>query len=264
MLLNIIISVFIALVIALISYRVKFLTISGSVATFILASLIFSLGGLKWSVPIMTFFILSSILSKIRKRVNENVETYFEKSGVRDHWQVIANGGIGGILVLINYFYSNELFYLMYVAAMAAVCADTWATEIGTLYKTKTYNILNLNPIEQGISGGISLIGTLGGCLGAFVIALSATVWINISLTSYFIFIVFAGLTGSLFDSLLGATLQAQFECTRCGKITERIVHCNENTTHKSGYNWMNNDLVNLLAGIFGSISIILLKNIFI
>jgi uncharacterized protein (TIGR00297 family) len=264
MLLNFIFCTFIALIIALLSYKVNFLTRSGSIATFILASLIFSLGGVKWSVPIMAFFILSSILSKIRKRVNESVEAYFEKSGVRDHWQVIANGGIGGVLVLVNYFRPSEIFYFMYVASMAAVCADTWATEIGTLYKTKTYNILNLRPTEQGISGGISFIGTLGGCLGAFVIALSATAWVEINFTSYSLFIVLAGVTGSLFDSLLGATIQAQFECSRCGKITEKIIHCNENTLHKRGYNWLNNDLVNLLAGIFGSISIILFKSFLI
>ena len=209
----------------------------------------------------MTFFILSSILSKVRKRVNENVETYFEKSGVRDYWQVIANGGIGGVLVVINYFHSGDIFYFIYVASMAAVCADTWATEIGTMYKTKTYNILNLKLIDQGISGGISFIGTLGGFLGAFIIALSAATWIKINLTSYFSFIVVAGVIGSLFDSLLGATIQAQFECSRCGKITEKIIHCNENTLHKRGYDWMNNDLVNLLSGIFGGISIILFKS---
>jgi uncharacterized protein (TIGR00297 family) len=264
MLLNFIFCTFIAFVIAIISYRVKFLTKSGSVATFLLASVIFTFGGLKWSVPIMAFFFLSSILSKIRKKVNENVETYFEKSGVRDHLQVIANGGIGGVLVILNLIFPSELFYFIYVSSLAVVCADTWSTEIGTMYKTKTYNILNLKPVEQGVSGGISLIGTLGGFLGAFIIALSAMLWIDLNLLNYILFIILAGVIGSFFDSLLGATIQAQFECEICGKVTEKIFHCDKNTLHKRGYNWLNNDFVNLLAGISGGIFIILFKDFII
>lgn len=261
LLFNFIFGAFLSLIVAVVSYRVKFLTLSGSMATFLLAAFIFGFGGWKWSIPIMAFFILSSVLSKVRKKVNENVETYFEKSGVRDHIQVAANGGIGGLLVILNLIYPNELFYFIYISSLAAVCADTWATEIGTLYKTKTYNILNLEPIEQGVSGGISFIGTFGGVAGALVIACSAIVWIKFNFVYYFLFVVLAGIFGSLFDSFLGATIQAQFECKVCGKITEKIIHCEKNTFHKRGYNWLNNDLVNLAAGIAGGVFIILFKD---
>jgi len=251
-----------AATIAVISYYVKFLTRSGSTATFLLASFIFGFGGWKWSIPIMAFFILSSILSKVRKKANEAVETYFEKSGVRDHWQVIANGGIGGILVILNLIYQSELFYYIYVSSLAAVCADTWATEIGTMYKTKTYNILNLKPIDQGVSGGISLVGTLGGVLGAMIIALSGIYWVNVNGLQFILFIILSGVAGSFFDSILGASIQAQFECGICGKITEKEFHCDEITIHKKGFNWLNNDLVNLLAGIGGGAFILLFKNL--
>ena len=264
MLLTIILSSLIALIIALISYYVKFLSKSGSIATFILASLIFSFGGLKWSIPILSFFILSSLLSKVRKKRNDKVETYFEKSGTRDHWQVIANGGLGGILVVLNFIYPDELFYFVYVSSLAAVCADTWATEIGTLYKTKTYNILNFKQVEQGVSGGISVIGTFGGIAGALVISLSASPWVKFNLINYFLFIVLAGIIGSIFDSFLGATIQAQFECRICGKITERIVHCNKNTLRVRGLYWLNNDIVNLLAGLCGGIFILFFKDLLI
>jgi uncharacterized protein (TIGR00297 family) len=264
MLLNIFLCSLAALLISVISYYVKFLTKGGSLATFILASLIFSFGGLKWSIPILSFFILSSLLSKIRKNQNEKVETYFEKSGTRDHWQVIANGGLGGLLVILNLYYPSELFFFVYVSSLASVCADTWATEIGTIHKTKTYNILNFNPVEQGTSGGISLIGTLGGLAGAFMIALSAVPWVKFNLINYFLFVVLAGIIGSFFDSFVGATIQAQFECRICGKITERIVHCNKNTLRVRGYSWLNNDIVNLFAGLSGGIFILFFKDLLI
>ncbi len=262
MVLNFIAGFSFAFLIAFISFRVRFLTKSGSIATFLLAGVIFSLGGIKWSVPILTFFILSSLLSKFRKKRNEEVELYFEKSGVRDHMQVLANGGIGGILVIINAIHPDELFYLIYLSSLSAVCADTWATEIGTWKRTLTYNILNFKLVEQGISGGISLIGTFGAVLGSFTISLSGIYWNTLHTGNYLVLIIFAGVFGSLFDSYLGATVQSQNKCNVCNKITEKDIHCGMNADYHRGLKWMNNDAVNFLSGIAGIIVILILKNI--
>lgn len=264
LLVNFYVGMILALAVAWASYRVKFLTLSGSVATFLLAGFIFGLGGWKWSVPIMSFFILSSLLSKFRKKKNAVVEMYFEKTGVRDHWQVAANGGIGGVLVIINMFYPSEVNYMAYLASLAAVCADTWATEIGTLRKTATYNILTFKPIEQGVSGGVSFVGTTGAFLGAFVIYLSGVYWLDGNLFSAFVLVVFAGLAGSFFDSVLGATIQAQNKCTVCDKITEREVHCGEKTQRFKGLDWLNNDLVNLFASIFGIVILLIFVGFYV
>lgn len=62
------IQIFIGLVLAFmiitLSYFFKFLSFSGFAMTFLLATSIFGLGGIKWTVPILLFFLLSSILSK--------------------------------------------------------------------------------------------------------------------------------------------------------------------------------------------------------
>ena len=251
------VGLIIAAIIAFLSYKVKFLTPNGSVATFLLASFIFGLGGWKWSIPMMAFFILSSLLSKVRKKQNEKIEQYFEKTGVRDYLQVLANGGIGGILVILNHIYPHDIYYLIYVTALASVCADTWATEIGTMVRTNTYNILTLKPVEQGISGGISILGTLGGVCGALTISLAGMFWVQLSLPQYFLVVILGGVIGSFFDSLLGATIQAQNQCNVCDKITERDYHCGEKANHKRGYKWVNNDVVNLFAGLAGGAFII-------
>jgi uncharacterized protein (TIGR00297 family) len=247
--------------VALASYKVKFLTKSGSAATFLLAAFIFGFGGLKWSIPIMAFFIFSSLLSKVKKGIKREVEmVYFEKTGVRDHWQVAANGGLGGILVLLNAVYPSGLFYIIYVSSLSAVCADTWATEIGTLRKTGTYNILTFRKIEQGMSGGVSLTGTLGGMLGSFVISLSGIWWIESNISQYIAVVVFAGVFGSFIDSLLGAAFQAQYRCEICGKITEKSYHCKTETAPAKGLSWLNNDMVNFLSGTCGGIIVIIFK----
>ena len=77
---TVLIGILFAALIAGISFRVKFLTLSGSIATFLLASFIFGLGGIKWSVPILTFFILSSMLSKIRKRKMKMLKSILKKA----------------------------------------------------------------------------------------------------------------------------------------------------------------------------------------
>lgn len=248
-----------AFIIVFFSYRLKFLTLSGSIATFVLAGIIFSLGGIKWSVPILTFFIPSSLLSKFRKEKNQDVELFFEKSNTRDHFQVLANGGIGGFLVLLNFFYPDKYFYLMYLASLSAVCSDTWATEIGTWKKNKTYNITTLKPTEQGVSGGISLLGSFGALVGTIVIAISGICWINLNYNFYFALIIVSGLTGSFVDSILGATVQLKNKCIVCGKITERHFHCEKQTTFYKGLNWINNDVVNFFAAFSGSVVIFIL-----
>ncbi|HSP88700.1 MAG TPA: DUF92 domain-containing protein, partial [Ignavibacteriaceae bacterium] len=243
--------------------RLKLLTISGSVSTFLLALVVYTLGNLKWTLPIVTFFVLSSLLSKIRKNKNEEVEKYFEKSDQRDFFQVLANGGLGGILVSLNYFYPSKIFYLIYLSLLAAVCADTWSTEIGTLFKTKTIDILSFKEITQGMSGGISFPGILAAIAGAFVIAATSLPWLESNYKINIIIITLAGFIGSLVDSVLGSSLQAQFKCNVCNTITERKFHCDKETDLVKGKTWINNDVVNFGTGISGGIFSIILYDVF-
>jgi uncharacterized protein (TIGR00297 family) len=260
--LNFITGFFLALVISLISYRAKLLTTSGIIATFFLALVIYTFGQWQWTLPIVTFFLLSSLLSKIRKISNEPVELYFEKTGSRDYWQVLANGGLASVLVILNYLYSLELLYIIYVSMIASVCADTWATEIGTLVKTKTLNILTLKRVDQGISGGISFPGTSGALAGAFIIALTSLPWLESNVISSICIIVIAGFFGNIIDSIIGAAFQSQYKCTVCSRLTERKIHCGSKTELLKGIGWINNDAVNLGAGISGGILSLLFLNV--
>ena len=66
------------------SFKLNFLDAGGSCATFLLASFVFGIGRWTFSVPILTFFILSSVLSKIGKKRKEKFVSVFEKSSRRD------------------------------------------------------------------------------------------------------------------------------------------------------------------------------------
>lgn len=241
-----------AFLIAVISYRFKFLSLSGALGTFTIAVVIFGVGGWKWTVPILTFFVLSSIISKMGKERKKKFDLVFEKSSTRDIFQVFANGGIAGVIAVVYHFYQNEILYYVYLASVSAATFDTWATEIGTLFLSKPRLITTFKQVEPGTSGGISIKGTVGGMIGSFLIFLSATFWIEWDLAKLMI-VVIAGLIGSFIDSLLGATVQAQYKCEVCSKVTERKFHCNESAELIHGSRWFNNDIVNFVCTMSGA-----------
>jgi uncharacterized protein (TIGR00297 family) len=245
------IGVFLSLLIAATSYYFRFLTASGSVAAFLLASTIYGLGGWQWTIPIVTFFILSSLISKAGKKRKEQFELLFEKTSTRDWGQVAANGGIAGILILAQYTLPNVNFYPAYLGTIAAVTADTWGTEIGVWFGGKTIMLSRFKVVEPGTNGGISPAGFLGGTIGAFIISASAFPW---AATKRIVLIVtLSGVIGSLFDSLLGGTMQSIYRCSLCSKYTERKLHCGSATVFVKGIRWMTNDAVNWICALSGA-----------
>jgi uncharacterized membrane protein len=66
--------------------------------------------------------------------------------------------------------------------------------------------------------------------------------------------IVAAGTCASFVDSLLGATIQAQYRCRMCGKMTERRKHCGCDTELMRGSERMNNDAVNWSCAAAGAL----------
>lgn len=188
----------------------------------------------------------------------------FEKTDTRDAGQVAANGGVAGIFMLCaHFFHGGPVWYLMYLASLAAVTADTWGTEVGLLAKHPPRSIITLKKVEAGTSGAISFGGLLGGIAGASLIMLSGGFWWQDTIsTSVPVIIIFSGLAGSLVDSLLGAALQARYRCPVCGSATEKIVHCGSLTSLIGGVRWIDNDAVNWACAATGAIFFITLRAI--
>ena len=248
---QLIVGVVLGIIIAVAAYFLKFLKASGAVATFLLASLVYGVGGWKWTIPILAFFVLSSMLTKIGKSQKKESELLYEKPGARDVGQVAANGGVAGIVVLLQYVFQNFDFYPIYLGAVAAVTADTWGTEIGTYVRGKTVSIITMRTVNAGVSGGISIAGLIGGMLGAAVITVSAVGWITSA--RVIVVAIVAGIVGSLADSILGGTIQVHYRCDVCGKSTERSEHCGAPTVLSGGIRWINNDFVNWTCAMVGA-----------
>jgi len=237
--------------VAVVSYVAYVLTKSGAMAAFALAVVIYGCGGWMWTVPIVTFFVTSSILSRIGRAKKLQFSEKFEKFGARDWAQVLANGGVPGFLALLTSVLPVQQLYPLYLASVAAAAADTWGTEIGVLARGRVISVVAIKPVPPGTSGGISLAGTLGGAMGAVAVAFSGYTWY--SGIKVVLVVVVSGIAGSLADSLLGATLQARFRCPVCGSETERGEHCGRTTELGGGVQWIRNDLVNVVCTMIGA-----------
>ncbi|MCR8643869.1 DUF92 domain-containing protein [Paenibacillus sp. N1-5-1-14] len=253
-----------SLLIAWSAYRKRSLTTSGTIAAIVLGTCLFALGSLAWYGTLIAFFISSSALSKVKHRRKEEAESGYEKSGNRDVWQVAANGGLGLILCLFNVLSPNPLWWIAYVGVMAAVTADTWATEIGGMSSKKPRSILTWKVVPTGTSGGVTLLGLAASLLGGLFVGLVAGLFsyqptsdlqqLDVSLIGITAIGALAGLLGSLADSTIGALLQVMYRCQVCGKEVEKRTHCGASTYPIRGIKWMNNDWVNLLASIIGGL----------
>ena len=243
-----------AIIIAFLAYKAHSLNKSGALAAAFTGTIIFGIGGWAWAILLLTFFITSSALSRAFKKRKQGLDEKFSKGHERDAGQVFGNGGVATLFAALHFFFPNELWpWLGFAAALAAVNADTWATELGVLNPHPPRMITNLNKIvEKGTSGGISLIGTLASLTGSALIAFLASLltdnW------SLFLLITFSGLAGSLFDSFLGGTVQAMYYCPTDKKETEKhpLHTCGTQTVHIRGWKWLDNDLVNFSCGAFG------------
>jgi uncharacterized protein (TIGR00297 family) len=245
-----------AVLIAYLAYRLHGLSRGGAIAAAWVGTIIFGLGGWQWSILLLTFFISSSVLSRLFKDRKRGLNEKFSKGSERDAGQVFGNGGLATIFVLLNAIFPHQFWtWIGFAAVLASVNADTWATELGTLNPNPPRMITDLRKrVEAGTSGGISLWGTTAAFLGASVIGLLAAALYSTGNWSLFLLVTFAGLLGSLFDSLLGATVQAMYFCPREQKETEKhpLHTCGTETIHIRGWKWLNNDWVNFACGAFG------------
>ncbi len=261
-------------IIALAAWRMKALSVSGMIAAIFVGAAIYIFGGIESTVILMVFFISGSILSKLNTK-NNSPSTHVEGAGGwqnlsqtrgRDWKQVLCNGGAAafGVIWLAARPDLREQATLFFLGTLATATADTFATEIGTRFGKRTYNILSLRPMQKGLSGGVSLVGILASIIGAALIAIMPSLIFyeegklcGLVLVHVFPVVLIAGCVGALLDSLIGAAFQAKFT-TPEGVITEDRA----NATLASGIRYIGNNATNLIATIWGGLIAVGLMNL--
>lgn len=238
------------------AWRLGMLSADGWFAASLVGGITFGLGGLPASLLLVAFFASSSLLSRAFSARKNQVAVNFAKGGRRDWAQVAANGGVATLSLIASTggWVPELLAWVVFASALAAVTADTWATEIGVLSAGQPILITTGKHVPRGTSGGISLLGSLIALIAALGIAIMAWV-LGIITIGLIPLIALSGLAGSFVDSALGATVQAIYFCPKCKKETERhpIHYCGTPTTLHRGWRWLDNDWVNFLNSAFSA-----------
>jgi uncharacterized protein (TIGR00297 family) len=219
------------------AYWRRSLTLDGALAATGMGAIVFGRGGAAGAAALLAFFVSSSALSRLGEA--EPHGAIAEKGARRDAWQVLANGGAATACLALG---SRGGF----VAGLAAAGADTWATELGMRSSATPRSISTWQPVERGVSGGVTVQGLLASVAGAGVVGMAWSV--PARQPRALAVALLAGTCGSLLDSVLGATVQARYRCQECGAWTERRSHHDRPTTLVHGFDQVDNDRVNALA----------------
>jgi len=221
------IYVLICILIGFLTYNRRALDLWGSLLMIIMGLVIIVAAGFNWLILIFIFLILSLFATKYKKEYKKSMNLY---EGRRNARNVISNGIIPFIMASFSYYNG---FFGGFIGSVATATADTLASEIGVLETPRLITDLS-RKVKPGTDGGVSLLGSAAGIMGAGIIGLSAYFLQICSnpLISLKIAII-AGTIGCFMDSLLGALFERK--------------------------NYINNEQVNLLATITGAVAGIIL-----
>lgn len=137
-----------------------------------------------------------------------------EKKGIADSARTVAQvwgaGGAGAIcaILALSGLLGIQLARVGFVGAMATKCMDTVSSEIGKAYGGTTIVLPSLNIVQKGTEGGVSIVGTLAGVLGAVVagfLAYGGRLLLSVASVGI---VVAAAVIGTTVESWIGANVQ--------------------------------------------------------
>jgi uncharacterized protein (TIGR00297 family) len=181
--------------------------------------------------------------------------------GMRSWPNSIANGGVSAIASIGEIYTHSELFAVMFLASVVAAMADTLATEVGLLSHSTPRLITHpLTFVEPGTSGGVTTLGNAAAVLTAICMAflglglsiVKERTFVSLGVAG--LFVTLGAVFGVFLDSFLGATIQETNRCVDCGKLTENSLHHGKPTIHVRGLKRFDNNVVNFVGILGGSI----------
>ncbi len=232
--------------ISIVLYRGGILTRKGTIAAHLLGVYLFGILGPDWGIPVAFFFVTSVIFT----RINGWVHRKMHGAGRRNIWQVMANILVG-LVFSIGFLISSQLIFIyLFISVVAAVTADTWASEIGPVFHKKCLSLSGWRIAASGVSGGISVAGTLAAFTGSFLVAMLAwTVFFQGMDFQTILILAFAGFLASFVDSALGAFVEPRMN--RMAYFVKRI----------GSESISPNDVVNMLASLAAPLFFLLMNH---
>jgi uncharacterized protein (TIGR00297 family) len=214
----------------------KLLTPAGYLHAWLLGVLIWGTLGWRGYTIMMFYFLVGSTVTRIGIKQKEAEGIAEKRSGMRgpeNVWGSALAGTICAILTLLVSSPTKELLILGYVASLSTKLSDTSASEVGKAYGKSTFLITTLQPVPRGTEGAISLEGTIAGVFASAAIA-SLGWGLGIINPIGVIWCIIAAFVATNLESVIGATLQHKWE-------------------------WLTNELVNVINTLIGAMIAILL-----
>ena len=242
---------------------------TGFIAGLVIGLLVILFGGWNWFIVLLSFHIIAGIVTKWHYDYKRRLGVAEEKGGARSWKNVVANGIVAAAMTVFEAFIGGQVWAFAYLAAVAAAMGDTLATEIGLLNPSPPRLITKpWLRVEPGTSGGVSLLGyTASALAGAIVGFLGYFLGVVpeaelVDFPWFLLLVITSTLIGVTVDSAIGATIQAQYRCTVCGKLTEKPIHCGRPAKLIKGYEWIDNHVVNIFGIGSAALAAILLSAI--
>lgn len=225
------------------AYKKRAISIDGASIAILVGAILYFCGGLYLYLALLGFFILGSIITKIKNPYKNSIKKYNKESNNgRNASQVLSNSLPAVVLAFMYYLSHNSLYLLLAFVIFAGASADTFASEIGSLSKRKVISLIGLKEVPRGLSGGVSILGILASIVGALI--LSFFVYPEFG-KSGVIFCTFLGFLGSIIDSILGSLFQRKY-MTSDGLLSDYQEI--KTDTPVKGLVFVSNNTVNLIS----------------
>jgi uncharacterized protein (TIGR00297 family) len=189
---------------SLILYRMKTLTANGSIAAWSVGVFLIIGPGIEWLIPVLLFFITSVFFTKLRSRITGKKK---EKIA-RNAWQVAANIIWAMAAALLYQISGDDIYMYLFIVYVAAVTADTWASELGPIFNKRSFSVADMRMHEAGHTGGISFGGTLAALAGAAFISLMSLIILPGPVNLILVALTLAAFLACFSDTFLGAFVE--------------------------------------------------------
>jgi uncharacterized protein (TIGR00297 family) len=187
------------------------------------------------------FFLIGSLLSKLPGPDDEGSH--------RNANQVFANGGVPALFFMAYFIWQESVFLIAGISGFTFALSDTAASEIGIRMGGKHYRIIGWNRVDEGLSGAVTVSGSLAG-LGFAIFMSIVAGFFGLGIIHCAI-IALAGIIGNIADSLIGDLLQAKYVDAN-GQFRENPTDSRKKPVR--GYRLITNSATNFLASAIACI----------
>ena len=167
---NLIVPIILTPLVVIFAVNKQALSTSGLIAALALDLVISLTLGNFGFILLLSFFVFGVLLDKIKKLAKKQADIE-EKGSRRDAFQVFANGLVAALSAVLFLASRDKIFIVAFVASLAEALSDTAGSSLGA-FARRVVDPFRFRSVEGGLSGGMSIPGTVASLSGSLVIAL--------------------------------------------------------------------------------------------